>query len=724
MKNGFKSKKWIALLLCLCMMVSLGVSALGASMPDVTSEMSGPAYWSDLQADPAAVLMTREEIDAQNAANIAEPGTNMTDLKNLPDTIDGVAQRKALQTSGQADANYYLGWTYQTDGSAAGQAFYDKMIRNMADPKATTEQPLRYGIVVNRTTLRTFPSDAQILDDPADPEFDYQHLTGVRVNEPVVIYAVSADGNYYLVKSISCPGWVAKEDVAVCADKEEWLDAWDFAPEDTLVVWGTYTTALSLVAPEVSRRLLTQGTTLQRVELEDRNTLVNNRAAYNNHVVYLPVRCDDGSYAKKLCLIAEHAEVSVGWLPMTQENISKVALSVLGEAYGWGGMMLTDDCSGYVRNIYKCFGLELARNTNWQQAMPLFQLNLTGLSDEMKAAAIKELPLGATLFFSGHEMLYLGCVNDKLYVVSAVSSIMNPDVAGKRQRARDVMINTLDVKRANGNTWLQSLTGADVPFYPADAGVLVPRQSEHGSVTLSPMIAPKGTTVTVTPEAEKGYGIQSLTLTDANGTETTVTEPTFPMPAGVNRVQAVFVPKSLTAAPKEFADVDADAWYHDAVQWAVAKGVTEGTGDSAFSPNASCTRAQAVTFLWRAAGSPAPERADDPFKDVAEDAYYHDAVLWAVEQQITRGTAADTFSPDAQCTRAQIVALLCRAAGSPEVSGTAAFKDVLADAYYAEAVLWAVENGITNGTDSSHFSPEKTCTRAEIVTFLHRAAES
>ncbi len=710
-----KIRSWAALLLCVCMLLSLGTSALGARMPDVTSEMSSPSYWSDLQKDPSAVLMTMEEIAAQNAANIAEPGTNMTDLKSLPETIDGVAQKEALQKSGWDDANYYLGWTYQTDGSAADQAFYDAMIRNMADPAASEKQPLRYGIVVNRTTLRTFPSDAQILDDPADPEFDYQHLTGVRVNEPLAIYAVSADGNFYLVKSISCPGWVPAEDVAVCKDKAEWLSAWDFQQEDALVVWGTYTTALSLVAPEVSRRLLTQGTVLQRVELEDRNALVNNRAAYNNHVVYLPVRNDDGSYAKKLCLIAEHAEVSEGYLPMTRENISKVALSVLGDAYGWGGMMLTDDCSGYVRSIYKCFGLELARNTNWQQKMPLFQLNLTGLSDEMKAAAIQALPLGATLFFSGHEMLYLGSVGDKLYVVSAVSSIMNPDVEGKRQRARDVMINTLDVKRANGNTWLTSLTGADVPYYPADTGVLVPKESDHGTVTLSPMIAPKGTNVTVTANPERGYALQMLTLTDGSGEQTTVTDLTFPMPAGVNRVQASFTPKL-------FGDTAPSAWYHDAVLWAVENGVTEGTSDTNFSPNESCTRAQAVTFLWRAAGSPEPKSEDNPFRDVAAEAYSHDAVLWAVEQKITNGTASDAFSPNARCTRAQIVTLLYRAAGSPEASGKAVFTDVSASAYYADAVRWAVEQGITNGTDSAHFSPDKTCTRAEIITFLYRAA--
>jgi cell wall-associated NlpC family hydrolase len=708
-------RKGAAVLLCICLMLSLGSAAFGALMPDVTADMSRPGYWSDLQTDPTALLMTPEEIAAQNAANIAASGTNMFDLKNAPDTINGVSQREALQRSGSADAAYYLGWTFQTDGSKADQAFYDAMIANMADPNASEAQPVRYAVAVNRTTLHTFPSDAQILDDPADPEFDYQHLTGVRVNEPLVIYAESADGAFYLVHSVCCPGWVPAEDVAVCADREEWLSAWDFAPEDTLVVWGTYTTALSIVAPEVSRRLLTQGTTLQRVVLEDRNALVNNRAAYNNHVVWLPVRNDDGSYAKQLCLIAEHAEASVGYLPMTQENIMKAAFAVLGDAYGWGGMMLADDCSGYVRSIYKCFGLELARNTNWQQQMPVLQLNLNGLTDEQKTAAIRRLPLGATLFFSGHEMMYLGCVNDKLYVVSAVSSIMNPDVDGKRQRARDVMINTLDIKRANGNTWLQSLIAADVPYYPADSGVLVPRESEHGTVSFTPMIAPKGTTVTAAPQPDRGYVFRSLTLTDSAGAETTVTDRTFPMPAGVCRVQAAF-------APKEFDDVKPGAWYHDAVQWAVVNGVTEGTSETAFSPNANCTRAQAVTFLWRAAGSPAPKTADNPFKDVPDGAYYHDAVLWAVEQKITKGTAADAFSPDAECTRAQIVTFLYRAAMQPETSGDMPFADVPADAYFAAAVRWAVRQNITKGTDGTHFSPAKACTRAEIVTFLQRDA--
>ena len=138
-----------------------------------------------------------------------------------------------------------------------------------------------------------------------------------------------------------------------------------------------------------------------------------------------------------------------------------------------------------------------------------------------------------------------------------------------------------------------------------------------------------------------------------------------------------------------------------------------------FGPNQACTRAQMVTFLWRAAGSPAPASTENPFADIAQDAYYYDAVLWAAEQGITGGTGAETFSPNATVTRAQTVTFLYRAAGSPAVSGSG-FADVAADAYYADAVAWAADQGITSGTTAETFSPAQACTRAQIVTFLYR----
>lgn len=153
----------------------------------------------------------------------------------------------------------------------------------------------------------------------------------------------------------------------------------------------------------------------------------------------------------------------------------------------------------------------------------------------------------------------------------------------------------------------------------------------------------------------------------------------------------------------------------------MAQGITSGTSATAFSPDASCTRAQTVTFLWRAAGSPAPQGSTNPFTDVQSSSYYHNAVLWAVEQGITAGTSATTFSPDAAVTRGQTVTFLYRAAGSPATgSGSSPFGDVASNAYYASAVQWAVSKGVTAGTSATTFSPDSNCTRAQIVTFLYR----
>ena len=171
---------------------------------------------------------------------------------------------------------------------------------------------------------------------------------------------------------------------------------------------------------------------------------------------------------------------------------------------------------------------------------------------------------------------------------------------------------------------------------------------------------------------------------------------------------------------KGFNDVKPGDYFYDAVNWAVEKGITTGTSATTFSPNASCTRAQIVTFLWRASGSPEPKTASNPFTDVAANAYYCKAVLWAVENGITTGTSATTFSPDAPCTRAQGVTFLWRANGSKAASAAASFTDVASDAYYAPAVAWAAEQNVTSGVGNGLFSSDTTCTRAQIVSMLYR----
>ena len=198
---------------------------------------------------------------------------------------------------------------------------------------------------------------------------------------------------------------------------------------------------------------------------------------------------------------------------------------------------------------------------------------------------------------------------------------------------------------------------------------------------------------------------------------------TFQNAAFATQTKTVATPKLERPAPTEnpFTDVARGQYYYDAVLWAVSNEVTSGTSATTFSPDNGCTRAQVVTFLWRAAGQPKPTTDSNPFRDVKNGTYYYDAVLWAVEQGITAGTSTTTFSPDATCTRAQIVTFLWRFEGQPTPDSAAnPFADVQLSAYFGKAVLWAVENGITNGTSATTFSPEATCTRAQVVTFLYR----
>ena len=255
------------------------------------------------------------------------------------------------------------------------------------------------------------------------------------------------------------------------------------------------------------------------------------------------------------------------------------------------------------------------------------------------------------------------------------------------------------------------------PTYPITVD-----KSVNGSVSVSNGSAVKDASVTITVKPDKGYTLETLTALDKNGYALELTEKngrfTFKMPASAVIVKATFMDDNTML--NLFVDVKASDYFYDAVLWAAEKGVTSGTDALHFSPNAPCTRAQIVTFLWRAAGSPAPKNMSS-FADVPADAFYAKAVAWAVENGITGGTGDGKFSPDATCTRAQAVTFLYRASGAPAVSGNAAFSDVATNAYYAAAVKWAEKNGITGGIGGGLFGSNNNCTRAQIVTFLYRS---
>ena len=251
--------------------------------------------------------------------------------------------------------------------------------------------------------------------------------------------------------------------------------------------------------------------------------------------------------------------------------------------------------------------------------------------------------------------------------------------------------------------------------------ITVPDKTENGSVTVSPKSASAGSTVTITVKPDSGYVLETISVTDKNGNDLKLTDKgngkyTFTMPTSKVEIKVTFMEDNSVL--NFFYDVPNDAYYYEAIKWAAENGVTGSIGNGLFGPNQPCTRAQIVTFLWRAAGSPEPKNMSN-FSDVPADSYYAKAVAWAVENGITTGTGDGEFGPDATCTRAQSVTFLFRASKA-SANGAPAFSDVAATAYYAEAVKWATNNGITNGIGDNLFGSDNDCTRAQIVTFLYR----
>lgn len=285
------------------------------------------------------------------------------------------------------------------------------------------------------------------------------------------------------------------------------------------------------------------------------------------------------------------------------------------------------------------------------------------------------------------------------------------------QTAVDAMATAIENAIAGLTRKSSGSSGSSTPRYEVTA----PGQTAGGTVSVSPKNAAKGSTVTITVTPAEGYEVGSVTAKDAKGNTIAVTDKgngkyTFIMPGSKVSIGTAF---TKTPETSPFDDVSVDAYYFDAVKWAADKGITGGVSDNLFAPDDGCTRAHIVTFLWRAAGSPEPKSMTS-FTDVTASAYYAKAVAWAVENGVTNGTTATTFDPDAVCTRAQAVAFLARALNSKGGS-SAAFTDVPADSYYADAVAWAVVNRVTNGVSSDRFAPDNSCTRAQITAFLYRA---
>ena len=455
-KTKNKAIRLIAAMLAAIVALCAGISAAAETkyLPDVSDEMTRAEYWAEKAEQPDAVMAGADEIAALNAAFLECPDCTMTDLTRFYPSYDGEALKRSLLKLAMKDLSDYLDAGYfNTDEQPVPYADMAAIFESIDGAETIPTQRVRYGICVTLANVRAVPTDMIITDAPG---------------EPVLVKAQNADGSWYYCDSICVSGWVPASDIAICKDRREWLEAWRIPDGEAVVVTeGKIYLDASNVNAATSQRMLTMGTVLRRVSDDDFDAAVTNRAVYQNHAVYLPVRDANGNYAVTMALIPQHCAVSEGYLPLTARNVLEVAFTMLGDAYGWGGMLTVPDCSLYIRNIYKCFGLEIPRNTTWQAAMPVTKYDLSEMDAEAKAALLGALPVGTILFFRGHEMLYLGEAMGKHYVINTVSSIMTPDGAS-RVRVRSVVINALEsTKRANGNTWLEDLNLAAVPFLPA-----------------------------------------------------------------------------------------------------------------------------------------------------------------------------------------------------------------------------------------------------------------
>lgn len=471
-RTGNAITRTMAVVIVVAIALCAGVSATADTrrLPGVSESMTRAEFWADKGAEPDAVLADSGEIAALNAAFVECPECTMIDLLRFCPSYDGEVYKRALLKNAMRDLSGYLDEGYfNTDEQPVPYVDMAAVLESIDGAPTSPHQRVRYGVCVTLANVRAVPTDMIITDAPGDNDFDVLQMSYLRVNEPVLVRAQNADASWYYCDSQCVSGWVPSEDIAICANREEWLDAWRIPDESAIVVTeGKIYLDASNVNASTSQRMLTMGTVLRRVDDDDFDAAVTNRAVFQNYAVYLPTRSADGSYGRTMALIPQHCGVSEGYLPLTTRNVLEVAFSMLGDAYGWGGMLTVPDCSLYVRNVYKCFGLELPRNTTWQSAMPAMKTDLSEMDAGGKAAVLDALPAGTILFFRGHEMLYLGKALGKHYVVSTVSSMMSPD-SETRLRVRSVVINTLEgTWRANGNTWLEDLNLAIIPYLQMD----------------------------------------------------------------------------------------------------------------------------------------------------------------------------------------------------------------------------------------------------------------
>ena len=532
-------KKTTAAFLVLCCLVSLMIPAFGAGnvqyVTGVREEMCRADYWTKKAKNADRVLMTASQINGYNKAATMAGNTNRVDLYAVPRNYDATALCASLLAdieSCNPDRDLFL------DGQPLDKnAFFRDISTAMQVTSLQGPQLFRYTICTAHTGIYSIPCDTFIGYSETDPDSEFQ-ISELRVNEPFLVkqQCTFRGKTYFWGVSDHISGWIDAEHLADCGDRQIWKDAFAVQPEEKnfiVVTADSITTELSRSVPATSGVRLTIGTILKLVEPENIPQSIGERNAWNNYVVYLPTRAADGSYRQEIALLPQHSDVSVGFLPLTQKNILNQAFKCLGNRYGWGGTLGAMDCSMFNRAVYACCGINLPRNTNWQQNVPNTKTDLSGMTDAQKLAFLTDLPAGTMLYFPGHTMLYLGMENQMGYVISDTGTIIDPVGEPQPRSAYSVIINPLSARRKNGNTWLSELTAAVIPAeyngHHYEAVKTKASPTKPGSITMTcafcgaksssvPIASPKSMTLSYTTCSYNGKQKKPVVqIKDTNG---------------------------------------------------------------------------------------------------------------------------------------------------------------------------------------------------------------
>ena len=425
----------------------------------VSMEMLSPSYWTEHLDDD--VIMTYAQISLFNEKNnrlvSSGKGENVS-LKGIEDTIDGRIVSELINSINLPD--------YSDDafinGSPVPASYWDDLYSEINIDSVKEKVKVRFGFSVQRASLRRMPTNDYCNDESDDYYYDGLVMSDLMPFAPVAVLHVSKGGNWMFVATYYCCGWIEKDRIAFCESRKDWLQRQK--PDDFLVVTGK---ELRLnddpYSPALSGQIIPMGTAMPLVRAEEAPESVKRRYTYASYIVKLPSRGKNGIITDEYFLVPYSSDVSVGYLPYTSRNVIELAFKLLGDLYGWAGSYHANDCSGIVREIFRCFGFEFPRVAGQQiKVSGLRSTDMTEMSDSDKIRYLEKAPAGTLLYFSGHIMIYLGMDANQPYVISAVGSIATPDMKeNEYEQINSIVVTSLlRTTRKTGVTWLTSLTGA------------------------------------------------------------------------------------------------------------------------------------------------------------------------------------------------------------------------------------------------------------------------